>query len=721
MADGKENTPPAQLPPQYSEVYALGVAAGIKRDGTVFESIECTDGTWCRFQRKVPKKMGGYRQIFSTFNGVPRGMITNAYNGVNYVFAGNQNGIDVFTTGTTYSVGSGPFSAQFIPGYNKETIASFPTTSQFTVTSTATPIVDYTKCFPAGTKIIFTQNGTPTTYTVSSSTFATPTTTVNFTPALSSTSGITNVWVDNVQFAPNANNSWQFDLQYNPIGGALNLLAHPGQNLYNIDNAVNTQIQYGSVLPNSNQQWQLQGLSDSGGQFPTFNPISVSGGVVVLYPYVFVYGNDGYIANNNVSTTYTQQNLLDWNGATANQVNMASSKIVKGLPVRGGTNSPSGLFWATDSLISVSFTGTAPYYWNYNIVSSQISIMSSNAVVEMDGLYYWMGVDRFYVYNGVVKVLPNDKNVNWLFNNINYEQRQKVWATKVPRFNEIWFFYPRGQNTECTDAIIYNVKDQIWYDAGQAVGAQRSCGYTTEVLPYPIWADWNYQASYSQPFTIVAHPASLPAPNGNQFYIAGDVTGTFSPGDSLSFSTIPEDTTYVVSTSVFTFNSTIKALYPRGVTLVTCTNNFSPAANVNELVYYINGGYALWQHEYGLNNVSFFGETAVQSNFTTCDLSWVAGNPSQKSSPGINRRTHIRRVEPDFVQNGEMTLTVLGKKFAASTETASETFTFDPTTEKIDMRVENRENRFLFESNTIDGNFEMGKIMLTVEPGDERP
>ena len=78
--------------------------------------------------------------------------------------------------------------------------------------------------------------------------------------------------------------------------------------------------------------------------------------------------------------------------------------------------------------------------------------MSSSSVVEMDGVYVWMGVDRFYAYNGQVQVVPNDKNINWLFNNLNYQQRQKVWATKVPRYNEVWFFYPRGTAEECTDA-----------------------------------------------------------------------------------------------------------------------------------------------------------------------------------------------------------------------------------------------------------------------------
>ena len=40
---------------QYNLVYTLGVKPGIKRDGTVFESQEFSDGEWCRFQRGVPR------------------------------------------------------------------------------------------------------------------------------------------------------------------------------------------------------------------------------------------------------------------------------------------------------------------------------------------------------------------------------------------------------------------------------------------------------------------------------------------------------------------------------------------------------------------------------------------------------------------------------------------------------------------------------------------
>ena len=420
-----------QVPEQYNSVYTLGVTAGIKRDGTTFEARECSDGEWCRFQRMVPKKIGGYRELFSTFNGIPRGMVTNAYNGVNYVFTGNNQGIDVFTTGTTFGVGAGPFAGIINKGYSNFAVAS-NTTTTFTITSS--PAASRVAAFPAGTKVVFAQGANPTVYTtVGTPTYAAPNTTVTFTPAVSGS--VTNVWIADTQFAADSRLLWQFDLQYQPSGGALKLLAHGGYNLSNIDSGIKTPVLYGDIFPNSSNQWNFYILADSGGQNPTYKPISVSGGVCVLYPYIFAYGDNGFIANNHVDSSlanYSTQGFTDWNGATANQVNMASSKIVKGIPVRGGTNSPSGLFWATDSLIRASFTGASPLYWRYDIITSQISIMSSSSVTEMDGVYYWMGVDRYYQYNGSVSVLPNDKNVNWLFDNLNYEQRQKYGQPRFP-------------------------------------------------------------------------------------------------------------------------------------------------------------------------------------------------------------------------------------------------------------------------------------------------
>jgi hypothetical protein len=713
---------------QYSALYTLNVKPGIKRDGTVFEAEEFTDGVWCRFQRERARKIGGYKTVFNSLTGIYRGMIIQPYNGVNYIFAGNFQDLDVFTTDTNYAFGSGPFKANILPGQVELKVVN-PTTNSIQIegTSGVSGAVQY---FPVGTEIIFSQSGTPTTYTTTSVSYAAPYVQLGFSGTIPASP--TQAWIANeAVFTPDPAGGpyrldWQFDAVFSPSGGELQVLAHPGYNLINIDNGVPSQVLVGNITPSTGNTWNFSGLSDSAGANPTFKPISVDGGVCVLYPFTFVYGSHGYIANNNVSTQtnaadYSKQSLYDWNGPFANQVNVSASKIVKGMTVRGGTNSPSGLFWSTDSLVRVSFTAAnAPLYWNYDIVTSQISVMSSSGIVELDGIYFWMGVDRFYLYNGSVKVLPNDKNVNYLFDNINFSARQKVWATKIPRFNEIWFFYPRGEATECTDAIIYNTKDQIWYDAGQAPGAQRSCGYTTELLPTPIWCDWNYEPIYYAPKRIIAHPTSLSAPAANQFYLDGDQTPLFSPGDSVAFSQAPDAPTYVITNSVNIYNTVVT---PPGVTLVTCATNFDPAVTVNDDAFVVVGGYNIWQHEFGMDRVALDGTTAVYSRITTSDISWIGGTPSGDNAMGVNRRMHLRRFEPNFLQTGNIAFSILGRKFADDDVDSqiSGPYYFDDTVGKIDLRVEYRLMRLRFESNELGGSFEMGRNIITCEYGDERP
>ena len=684
-------------------IYTLGVKPGIKRDGTTFESREFTDGAWTRFQRGVPKKMGGYRQMFRDPNGVARGMIVNAYNGLNFIFAGNANTLDAFTTGTTLGAGTGPYTCTMNVGYAPEPILSVGT-NDFDVAG------DQTAKYPIGTKIVFDQIPGAIIYEVTGTTFVTNTT-VAITPAPSGTETV--AYIADTYYQPDPMNLWQFDIQYNPQGAALQVIAHPGHNLANIDNGVETQVYAGNVLSGFGNTWNFYGIADTEGNNPTFAPVTADGGVVVLYPFLFIYGSNGFIANNHVDSTYANQSFNDWNGPLANRVNMAAGKIVKGMPVRGGTNSPSGLFWATDSLIRVSFTGDVNQYWKYDIISSQISIMSSSSVVEMDGIYYWMGVDRFYLYNGAVQVLPNDKNVNWLFDNLNFNQRQKVWATKVPRYNEIWFFYPRGDATECTDAIVFNVKDKLWYDAGQALGSRRSCGYTTEVFPSPVWFGWEYKATYSVPYVVIATPSGEPAPNADQFYVSGDASAAFSPGQNFQFAAVDTEPFYTVATAAYSITA--------NATLITATENFPTAPSAGDTAYPVVNGYTMWQHEYGVDQTDIDGTLAVQSAITTCDISWVGGDPSQDTPRGVNRRIHLRRIEPDFLQTGDMTLQVIGRKFARGEEALSPVFTFGPNDGKVDLRIENRESRLKFESNTVGGNFEMGRILVTAEHGDERP
>jgi hypothetical protein len=580
------------------KVVPLAVGAGIQRDGTKFAAPSYVDGKWVRFQYGRPRKIAGYEGSFLNSNGISRGMIMSASNGLNYIISGWSGGLDQYTTDNDDAVGSGP---------NPFTMSSY--------------------------------------------------------------------------FSANANNLWQMDVGYDPYGnGNNNLIAHPGLNLNDITNTVNTRPLLGSftgtsvnavgvftatgtltsgtktvTFANTNVAmgagvtvtgtgipantyivsatvtggiWTVtlnNNATASGAQLLTFdNNISVSGGVVMLYPYLFVYGNNGLIQNCSAG------DFNNWTSADANATNVASTKVVKGLPLRGGTTSPAGLFWTLDSVVRVTYApqsvGTSTIYWRYDLITQQSSILSSSSVIEYDGIYYWAGVDRFLMYNGVVQENINTQNFNYFFDNLNYTQRQKVWATKVPRWGEIWWFFPSGDSTECNDAIIYNVREKCWYDAGQALGARRSAGVFSEVFRRPVWGGWEKNIANS---------------------------------------------------------------------------------------------YTLWQHEIGTNQVFTNKVDAIESYFETNVLGTSTGVVGSMPS-GDNLWTRCERVEPDFVQNGTMSLTVTGKGYADDVDSPSNPYDFNPTTLKIDMKEQRREMRMRFTSNTQNGDYFMGRVLLSLETGDTR-
>jgi hypothetical protein len=657
------------------KVFALDTKPGIQRDGTTFDADCYSDGRWVRFQRGRPRKMGGYREIVDDFAGPSRGIYLNPQQNFNNVFNGYSGGLQVLPISNT---GTG--------------------------------------------------------------------------------SGITDMTLSG--FTANANNLWQFDTFFDGTGSGNNLLlAHPGQNLTLIDNNTNTPVLGGTITGTSlspvgvftavaatitsglttitmsaaNTQigagQLVTGTGIPGGatvvsiasttltiSVPatangssitlTFdNQVSVSGGVVTLHPYVFVYGNDGLIKNCSAG------NVQDWVSADANEVSAATGKIVQGLPVRGGSNAPSGLFWSLDSLIRVSYiggTGTPPQFWRYDLISSQSSILSSQSVIEYDGVYYWCGVDRFLLYNGVVKEIPNTFNQNYFFDNLNYAQREKVWVTKVPRFGEIWWFYPRGTATECTDAVIYNVRENVWYDAGQALGAQRSAGYFSQIFPFPIAADWNINASGG---ILTATITNAGAGYTNGTYNNQALTGGAGTGATANITVAGGVITFVVINGHGTN-------YAVGNTLsASITGGAGFVLTVSTLMSFVS----LFQNEIGTDKVVGALSVAIESYFETNDLGLLTGGPSQPSPVGDNRWLRLERVEPDFIQEGDMDLYVTGRPFAQVADETTGPYTFSPSTGKIDMREQRRELRLKFVSNVAGGDYQVGKVLLDADVGDSRP
>ena len=357
---------------------------GIKRDGTRLEGDYYVDGQWVRFQRGLPRKMGGYRAISKYLREVSRAMHEFTQNNLTYVHSGSANLLERFYIDN---------------GLNTSVIT----------------------------------NRTP------------------------------------VTLATDPNNMWQFDAIAAPGLGGLQLVAQVAPNLGCICNADGGQLFYGDLFGTA----PLQPITN----LPT--GYSVTGGVAVLHPYTFIFGNDGYVAVSVAGdpTDYTSPGSL--------AANIASQKIVRGIALRGGPgNSPSGLFWSADSLVRASFVGGDAIF-QFDTISTQSSILGANTVIEYDGIFYWIGTDRFLMFNGVVREVPNDLNLNHFFDGLNQSQRQKVFAMKVTRYGEIWWCYPRGDAVEPSHAVIYNVRENTWYDCELPNGG-RSAAVSPSVFPKPL-------------------------------------------------------------------------------------------------------------------------------------------------------------------------------------------------------------------------------------------
>src|SRR6185369_14779719 len=154
----------------------------------------------------------------------------------------------------------------------------------------------------------------------------------------------------------------------------------------------------------------------------------------------------------------------------------------------------------------------------------------------------------------------------------------KVFAFKVPRWGEIWWCYPRGSATECTHAVILNVREGTWYDT-ELPGSGRSAGLYAKV--------------YSKPFMVDV-----------------DLTAT---------------------------------------------------------------GYTLWQHETGTDSVLGSTVDPIPAHFTTSEISMLG------TQQPADKTLRCARIEPDFVQTGNMTVTITGRANARAPFQPGETFTFTDT------------------------------------------
>ena len=264
-------------------------------------------------------------------------------------------------------------------------------------------------------------------------------------------------------------------------------------------------------------------LADAGdSDAPLFqNVIQVSD----IYRFVLVFGTNDYGADYldpMLIRWSDQEDPYTWTPAATNQA--GSLRLSHGSAITTVVQTRQEMVVFTDSsLYSLQYVG-APYVWTAQLLADNVSIVGPNAAVAASGRVFWMGVDKFYVYDGRVQTLNCDLR-RYVFQDFNRLQNEQVYCSTNEGFNEVWWFYCSADSLTADRYVIYNYLENVWYYGTMA----RTAWLDSGLLPYPIAATYNYE--------LVQHEDGVDAYDlGNRTAIEASISSSeFDIGDGHNF------------------------------------------------------------------------------------------------------------------------------------------------------------------------------------------
>ena len=180
-----------------------------------------------------------------------------------------------------------------------------------------------------------------------------------------------------------------------------------------------------------------------------------------------------------------QESAVEWNPSATNQA--GSLRLSRGTEIVSAMQARQEvLVWTDSSLYSLQYVGINSGVWGAQIVGETISIASKNTVAMGNGIAYWMGKDKFYMYDGRVKTLPCDIR-RYIFNDFNVDQLTQVFGGTNEAFNEVWWFYCSASSSDIDRYVIYNYTENIWYYGNMA----RSAWLDSGLRDFPLAATYN--------------------------------------------------------------------------------------------------------------------------------------------------------------------------------------------------------------------------------------
>ena len=179
-----------------------------------------------------------------------------------------------------------------------------------------------------------------------------------------------------------------------------------------------------------------------------------------------------------------QESVTEWAPAITNQA--GSITLSHGSTIITAIQSKQEIVVFTDAaLYSLQYLGP-PYVWGSQLLADNTSLAGPNAVALAAGIIYWMGVDKFYKYDGRLQTLNCDL-LRYVYNDIDRGQFEQVYAATNEGFNEVWWFYPSNGSTTNDSYVVFNYVENVWYYGTMA----RTAWLDSGLQDYPVAATYS--------------------------------------------------------------------------------------------------------------------------------------------------------------------------------------------------------------------------------------
>jgi hypothetical protein len=210
-----------------------------------------------------------------------------------------------------------------------------------------------------------------------------------------------------------------------------------------------------------------------------------------------------------IGSTATQDNMFirfsdqeDINDYTPTAINTAGTqRLQDGTKIMGALKGKDSiLVWTDNALYSMKFIG-APFTFGFEQVGTNCGLIGKNAVVEIDGVAFWMSPNGFFMFDGTVKSLPCSVE-DYVYDQADTTKGQQVYAGLNNQFTEVVWYYPSTNSTYNDQYVVFNYGEQVrggvWYIGTEA----RTSWIDATVYPKPIATKFNSSASGTFPEVV---------------------------------------------------------------------------------------------------------------------------------------------------------------------------------------------------------------------------